>query len=392
MSGSTVLLVDDEAQIRKLISAFFERRGYSVRCAADGLEALRLVQDELPDILITDANMPNLNGFELTARLRANRRTARLPIVMLSALRREDDVLRGYTAGADEYVSKPIELSILLAKAETLLRRARDRAGVPADTAVAAVIAFVRAAGGVGTTTLAVNAATSLAKNGHRVSLIDLSLYGPSVATLLDLRPRDTLADIAGLTSTAIDADVVDSLIATHAGSGLRVISASARPEQAELVRVSAVNGVLDGLRTSSDFIVADLPPSFAEINLAAIDAAQALCILTTPRVAVLRATKDALDVLAKLGIEDDRIVLCLNRTAPGGVGADQVASFFGRAADCVIPYGQAIADAGELGKAIVLMRPDSSDAAGMQTLARKLAEVATAVGQVAPRGRPAAA
>src|ERR1700730_5240880 len=118
-----ILVVDDEEQIRKLVGTFLERRGYSVRTARNGAEALRAISDERPDLIVTDVAMPDVDGIALTQQLRASHLTARLPIIMLSAHKETGDVLAGYGAGADEYVPKPIELSVLGAKVDVLLSR-----------------------------------------------------------------------------------------------------------------------------------------------------------------------------------------------------------------------------------------------------------------------------
>src|ERR671935_1199428 len=120
---SHILFVDDEESIRKLLSTYLTRQGYEVTLANDGFEGLKAVRSRMPDLVITDVSMPNMNGFELTRRLRADHKTARLPIVMLSARKQADDVLTGYAEGADEYVAKPVEMAVLAAKLEVLLKR-----------------------------------------------------------------------------------------------------------------------------------------------------------------------------------------------------------------------------------------------------------------------------
>src|SRR5207253_10864836 len=129
MAGEHILFVDDEEQIRKLLSAYLQRQGYEVAVATDGHEALRAIRAKLPDLVITDVNMPNMNGFELTRRLRADHRTARIPVVMLSARKQADDVLTGYAEGADEYIPKPVEMAVLSAKIEGLIKRFRATQG-----------------------------------------------------------------------------------------------------------------------------------------------------------------------------------------------------------------------------------------------------------------------
>src|ERR1700704_5501024 len=135
MAGERVLFVDDEGQIRKLVQTFLTRQGYVVTTATDGYEALREIKKQQPHLVITDVNMPNLNGLELTRRLRASAGTDRLPGIMLSAKKQADDILAGYAQGADEYVAKPVELAVLAAKVELLLRRMKvsDEAATVAE-------------------------------------------------------------------------------------------------------------------------------------------------------------------------------------------------------------------------------------------------------------------
>src|SRR5438094_1448851 len=131
MAGERVLFVDDEGQIRKLVQTFLTKHGYVVATANDGFEALREIKRQKPHLVITDVGMPNLNGLELCRRLRSEAATARLPIIMLSAKKQADDILAGYAQGADEYVAKPVELAVLAAKIDLLLRRGRET-GEPA--------------------------------------------------------------------------------------------------------------------------------------------------------------------------------------------------------------------------------------------------------------------
>src|SRR5258708_12937963 len=155
-----IVLVDDDRVIQKMVGGFLERRGFLVPKADDGIEALQDVRYRSPDLVITDVRMPELNGIELTSRLRAHHRTASVPILMFSELTAAPDALAGYAAGADDYLPKPFELEILEAKVQSLLRRS---AGASARRNRGKVILFAHAKGGVGTTCLAVNTAVLLA-------------------------------------------------------------------------------------------------------------------------------------------------------------------------------------------------------------------------------------
>ncbi len=379
MPGERVLFVDDEQPIRKLLVAYFERRGYRVASASDGLEALRAIQEDPPGLVVTDANMPNLNGFELTRRLRANRRTSNLPIIMLSALRSEEDVLRGYGAGADEYVPKPVELAILAAKIETLLRRGREIATAPVKARPSQVIAFLHGKGGIGATTLAANVAVLLATTSvDTVAVLDLDPQAAAIAMLLDLRPTRALSDFARLAPTEVQDEDLEELVVRHE-TGVRLLTSSDAPEEAELVTVATTQRALAWLRGHADYVICDGAPTFSEPNLAAIDAADVVCVVTAPRLTALKATKDQLDVLSTLGVAKEKIIVCLNRTSPGGIDLERGSAIFGRRPDVLIPYTPTFDDVADLGRPFVLAHRDSVTASVLRELANRLAGVAAA-------------
>ena len=122
MEKLKILVVDDEARMRKLVRDFFVRSDYIVLEAGDGQEALDIFyQDKDIALIILDVMMPEVNGFEV---LREIRSTSQVPVIMLTARGDEQDELQGFDTGADEYISKPFSPKILVARAESLLRRA----------------------------------------------------------------------------------------------------------------------------------------------------------------------------------------------------------------------------------------------------------------------------
>jgi len=119
----TVLVVDDERDLVDLISYNLKRNGYDAVGAHDGAEALAAMKRGVPDLIVLDLMMPGVDGLEVARRLKADARTAGVPIVMLSAKGEETDVVVGLTIGADDYVTKPFSMKILLARIATVLRR-----------------------------------------------------------------------------------------------------------------------------------------------------------------------------------------------------------------------------------------------------------------------------
>ena len=378
MSGERILFVDDEEQIRKLLSTYLGRQGYEVSLATDGYEALKAIRLRAPDLVITDVAMPNMNGFELTRRLRGDHRTARIPVLMLSARKEADDVLTGYSEGADEYIAKPIEMSVLAAKIDVLLKRVRTTAGETVKRR-GRVILFAHGKGGAGATTLAVNAAVALAETKlYRVGLLDLNLEFGNAYMHLDLKPAQRLSDLASIDPAELD-DAVFSRLLTQDRSGVQLVVGAGAPEDAELVTVPLVQHSIDRMRAATDYVVVDTPATFSQQVLAAVDASDAIAIVAEPHVASLKAAQDWLAILEKLSYPKERVLIVLNRTTQSGLETDQVARFFNRRPDVVVPFTPVFDDAADRGRPLVVLHPDNAAAKVMRDLAAQLTVIAPA-------------
>ncbi|MDO8184157.1 response regulator transcription factor [Conexibacter sp. JD483] len=115
-----VLVVEDEEDVRRLVRVLLERAGHAVREAANGIEALRMLQSATPDLVVLDVTMPELDGWQTLERIRD---LTEVPVLMLTARAGELDKVRGLKGGADDYVTKPFGRQELLARVEALLRR-----------------------------------------------------------------------------------------------------------------------------------------------------------------------------------------------------------------------------------------------------------------------------
>jgi diguanylate cyclase (GGDEF)-like protein len=120
----SILVVEDDEFIARLLSAELAGAGYDVRIASDGVEALELAFERCPDLVLADVMMPNMDGYEMTRRLREDPRTEAVSIIMLTARGVAADKLEGLTAGADDYIVKPFDADELLARIRGVLRRA----------------------------------------------------------------------------------------------------------------------------------------------------------------------------------------------------------------------------------------------------------------------------
>jgi two-component system phosphate regulon response regulator PhoB len=126
MATKSLLVVDDEQDIRELIRYTLAKEGYQVDCVGSGEDALRRARSKAPDLIVLDLMLPGVDGLEVCRRLRGDRTTAQIPIVMLTAKGEDADVVTGLELGADDYVVKPFSPRVVLARIKAVLRRREE--------------------------------------------------------------------------------------------------------------------------------------------------------------------------------------------------------------------------------------------------------------------------
>jgi DNA-binding response OmpR family regulator len=124
MSKKRLLLVEDESDMAGLVAARLRREGYLVDVVGDGATALEHVRANPPDLALVDIMLPRLSGTDLVTEMRQDPRTAAVPVILLTAKAEESDIVVGLSLGADDYVTKPFSLSVLMARVAAALRRA----------------------------------------------------------------------------------------------------------------------------------------------------------------------------------------------------------------------------------------------------------------------------
>jgi pilus assembly protein CpaE len=369
VSAEDIVLVDDDRVIQKMVGGFLERTGYKVRQASDGIEALHLIQERVPDLVITDVRMPELNGIELTSRLRGHHLTARIPILMFSDLSEAHDVLAGYAVGADDYLPKPFELAILDAKVQSLLRRSAGAAVTPNRGRISL---FAHAKGGVGTTSHAVNTAVLLAAQASRpVGLLDLDVEFGDSAVYLNVHPNQTLADLKAAPGTIVDEALFKGFI-TESGS-VRLVVGSDLPERANLVTLPAVQLAIDRLSATCGYVLIDAPASFTERTLTALDTSDLICLVTSASLPSLKATRGCLDLFEKLAVPAGRVRLILNYSTTHAMDIDTAASVLGRRPDFVVRRSDSLDRAANSGRPLVTSDPTDPLVADLRKLAEAL-------------------
>jgi len=126
MANKTILIVDDEASIRDMVAMTLELNGFTCIQAADATDAHSIIIDQRPDLILLDWMMPGISGIELSRRLRRDKGTREIPVIMITAKGEENNKIEGLETGADDYVTKPFSTKELLARIKAVLRRANN--------------------------------------------------------------------------------------------------------------------------------------------------------------------------------------------------------------------------------------------------------------------------
>ncbi len=159
-----ILLVDDDMDTLRLVGLMLQRQGYEVRVASSGQQALGMVQAEMPDLILLDIMMPEMDGYEVARRLRSDPATSEIPIIMFTAKTQVDDKVMGFEAGADDYLTKPTQPRELFAHMKAVLSRS-GKSRSPSQTLPREpgyMIGVLAAKGGLGVSTLALNLGVTL--------------------------------------------------------------------------------------------------------------------------------------------------------------------------------------------------------------------------------------
>lgn len=375
MSKAHILVVDDSKLSAKMISDRLAAAGYRVTVAHSGEEALVETSSATPDLILSDVVMPGIDGYELVRRLRKLPATAKTPVIMLTSKGGIKEKVAGFEAGADDYLVKPVDPTELELRIRALLARAAAQASVESEEAVreeAQVISVFSLKGGVGVTSIAVNLAVALAQMWQqKVSLVDLALESAQDAMMLDLKAKNTLVELSATNIDQVDAELLTAYLLEHP-SGVRLLPAPLRPELAEQVTPTAVGHALTLTQEMFSYIVLDLPSTFDEITLTALDSSSAILMVLSPDLAALKAATATLDVFASLGYPNDRIVPILNWTFPReGLPLKNIEAALKRRVPLVIPYEQTLF-VGSVNRGVpaVLRKPQSPGAMSIARLA----------------------
>lgn len=361
-----VLIVDDILETRDHLAKLlgFEADVEVVGMASSGAEAIAQATKLLPDVILMDINMPDMDGITATERLSSQVPTA--GVVMMSVQGEADYLRRSMLAGAREFLVKPFSSDELTASIRQVYSREKAEAGRAVVTAAArnaesaelgTVVAVFSPKGGVGRTTIAVNLAVAAATELNKeVVLVDGSFQFGDVAVLLNLDPKDkSMFELVSNLEAGGDTDAVDTYTVTHS-SGIHVILAPPSPEMADVITSTGVKHVVEALRQRYELVVIDCAAWFNDTTLGILDLADIVLVVLTLEMTSIKNIRLFLEVAEKLGYED-KIRLVLNRADTTlGIRVADVEHSIGRKVDnTIVSDGRAVVYALNRGVPFVL-------------------------------------
>ena len=365
MADQQILVVDDDTDALHLVGMTLERRGFEVALARSGPEALGLLAHNIPDLIILDVMMPQMDGNEVCQYIKSDPRTAHVPVVMLTARSQAASQVESLRAGADDYITKPVSPSELVARVQAVLARTVQ----VSNKKDAHVLSIVGARGGVGATTLAVNLALIFAAQQHTV-LVDLE-PGGTAAMHLGLSSLHGLDDLLTFPAEEIESAAVKAALTPHA-SGLNLLASAEAPLDA--VRADTL---LNHLLMPHELCLFDLGPGLSRPALAiARRSNTVLLALDSDRVTLAQAGR-VMSSLNEGGLTPAGLKLVwVNRQGlPEDVGRVAIQSALGIELSAVIGSApDAMYQALEHGQPLVAGQPGHAVAFQFRTLAASLA------------------
>ena len=355
-----VVIVDDIAEtrenIRKLLQ--FEPDVEVVGVARTGREAIDISKDVKPDVLLMDINMPDMDGIAATEIIRKT--VPFTQIVILSIQNDPNYMRRAMLAGARDFLTKPPtidELTSAIRRAGVMAHDERGKAPqisagqstkaggshFAASTGAGKVITFYSPKGGSGCTTLATNLAICLINDDSPVVIVDANLQYGDVAVFLNEQGKFSILDLTPR-ADELDPEIINNVTFKHAQSGVRILAAPMKPEQADLVTADQFSKVIRYLRNLYSYVIIDTASALQSITASAIDNSDLLILLTTQDIPSIKNSRLFLDEIDALGFDRKHIIFVMNKYDKRiGITPEKVSENLKQEITSIIPFEERV-------------------------------------------------
>ncbi len=400
-----IVIVDDIAEtrenIRKLLQ--FEADLEVVGVARTGKEGIQVAAETQPDVVLMDINMPDMDGITATEQIRA--KIPGTQIVILSVQSDANYLRRAMLAGARDFLSKPPdgdELTGAIRRAGEMARAEKAKAEVTAAALSGAggagrlamhggrpfgkIITVYAPKGGAGSTTVTANLAVALHSEDKPVVAVDGRLQFGDVSFFFNEQGRNNISDLAPR-ADELDNEILEEVLLKHKDTGIRILAAPPRPEQADAVNATQFGQILNYLKTMFPYILVDTGSQLDEVTLAAIDASDIILLVTTQDIPSIKNIRLFLDLANALGIQKNQIMMTMNRfDKRRSITPERVAEISKQELASVIPLEERlVVPAMDRGAPFLLQGRNNPVAKGVTDLAdaviKRLAEIEAAEG-----------
>jgi CheY-like chemotaxis protein len=313
-----ILIVDDDLDTLRLVGLMLQKIGYQISAASNGEQGLAKALEERPDLILLDVMMPDMDGYEVTRRLRKNPATVSIPILMFTAKTQLDDKVVGFEVGADDYLTKPTHPTELQAHIKALLSRAPKGESVEIKAAInekhGYVIGVLSARGGLGVTSVASNiAAALLSRVQEDVIFAELVPGQGTLAMDLAIPSQTSLNEILSNSVVEVTREKVASSLITH-HSGLKLLLASEQPRDIVwTAQVKKYDSLVERLAGLARFVVLDLGAGLTEFSQSVLPMCSEKIVVVEGVVNTIRHTRLLIDDIAGLKVDPKTIGVILN-------------------------------------------------------------------------------
>ncbi len=312
-----ILIIDDDLDTLRLVGLMLQKQGYQIAAANNGRQGLLKVEEELPDLILLDVMMPDMDGYEVARRLRQSPETAKIPILMFTAKSQLDDKVTGFESGADDYLTKPTHPTELQAHVKALLARSVKPEEVEEDTSLAQkafTIGVISARGGLGVSSIALNLGSYLNTGvGEETVIVELLSGLGSMGRDLGFSDFSGFSTLLRRAPEEITSGKVKEILYEHE-SGLKVLPASEEPRDAELgAALSQTRAVFKELLSLSEFLIVDFGAGLSSLNQNLLPQCDLVVVVVEAFSNSIEHSKLLLANLFELGFEKKQVLVALN-------------------------------------------------------------------------------
>jgi CheY-like chemotaxis protein/MinD-like ATPase involved in chromosome partitioning or flagellar assembly len=320
--AEVLLIVDDDVDTLRLVGLMLQRQGYTILTANNGQQAINMVVEEQPDLILLDVMMPGMDGYEVTRHLRGDPNTADIPIIMFTAKTQLDDKVTGFEAGADDYLTKPTQPRELFAHVKAVLARSMKSRKITKTPAIEGVekgkvIGVLAAKGGLGVSTMVTNLGIALYKKTQQSTIVAEFRPGQgNIGLNLGYVRFETINNLLELTVSELSPRDIKNCLVSH-NSGIKLLLASYQPKDARYITFSETfETIIRNLATMAKYVILDLGPSLPPITEQTLSHCDELLIIIEPIPVTITQTRELLTELNARGFEQEQTkVILVNRT-----------------------------------------------------------------------------